>query len=483
MKTMRDHLEPPDLLHGARSSFQPFPVEALPEPVAGYIQAGATAIGCDASFLALPMLTALGSAIGNTRHIELKSGWTAPPTIWTAIVGESGTAKTPAFKLVMKPIRERQGRAFEAHVIEMQQFDLDYTVFEKDLAIWKRRKTTAEPPPQAPQEPQAIRFIVGDTTLEALAPILLHNPRGIILALDELAGWFNSFDRYSNKAGGSESAQWLSLFNSEAIVVDRKSGRPKTIYIPSASVAVTGGIQPTILHRALGVEHRESGLAARLLVASPPRRAKSWTETNISPAAEQQIAALFDRLYELDFEIDEHGKACPLVARLSAKAKEVWVNYYQRHAAEHAELCGDLAAAWSKLEEYAARFALVIHYVRWSCRDTTVDHYEQVDEASMEAGVHLADWFKCETKRVYEMLAESDDERARRNLVELIQRKGGKITARDLMRSSRKWKSAEEAEAQLNELVCEGYGRWWNQPSESVRGRKARVFELCEIEP
>ena len=34
----------------------------------------------------------------------------------------------------------------------------------------------------------------------------------------------------------------------------------------------------------------------------------------------------------------------------------------QRTRPKHVELSGDLSAAWSKLEGYAARFALVIHY-------------------------------------------------------------------------------------------------------------------------
>ena len=50
------------------------------------------------------------------------------------------------------------------------------------------------------------------------------------------------------------------------------------------------------MHRALGIEHRESGLAARLLLTCPPRKAKRWTEADIDPATEAAIAGLLDRL-------------------------------------------------------------------------------------------------------------------------------------------------------------------------------------------
>mgnify|MGYP003350029751 CR=1 FL=1 len=61
------------------------------------------------------VIVALAAAVGTTRRLELKRGWSAPPILWAAIVGESGTAKTPAFKLVMRPARDRQRKALERH--------------------------------------------------------------------------------------------------------------------------------------------------------------------------------------------------------------------------------------------------------------------------------------------------------------------------------------------------------------------------------
>ncbi len=70
--------------------FQPFPTDTLPEPMRGFVVAGAKAMGCDTSYFALPMLTSVAAAIGNTRRIQLKRGWTEPAILWTAIVGDSG---------------------------------------------------------------------------------------------------------------------------------------------------------------------------------------------------------------------------------------------------------------------------------------------------------------------------------------------------------------------------------------------------------
>lgn len=460
-------------------AFHPFPVDALPEPIRGFVDDGARAIGCDPSYLALPLLTSIAAAIANTRRLELKRGWSAPPILWGAIVGESGTAKTPAFRLVMRPVRERQRKALERYSDAAKEYEADLARWEKAMVAWKREKDTTSEPPEKPDPPQAERFIVSDTTVEALAPILLANPRGLLLARDELAGWIGSFDRYAGKGkAGADSANWLSMFNAESIIVDRKTGIPRTIHVSQAAVCVSGGIQPAILQRALGLEHRESGLAARLLLTCPPRRAKRWTEADIDPGAEGELAKLFDRLYDLQPTAGDDGESRPLLVRLSGDAKAAWKAYYNAHAVEQANLIGDMAAAWSKLEEYAARLALVIHFTRWAASDPNLTRPDIVDAASMDAGIVLAKWFKHEARRVYAMLDESDAERDQRRLDDWIGGKGGTVTPREVQQGCRWLKKPGAAETALKELVKAGRGTWRYVPTTAKGGRPARVFEL-----
>jgi hypothetical protein len=458
--------------------FAPFPVEALPEPIRSFVAAGAKAIGCDMSYLALPLLTSLAAAIGNTRRLELKRGWSAPPIIWCAIVGESGTAKTPAFKLVMRPIRERQRKAMERHAVAMKTYEADLARWEKCYAAWKKSKDTGEEPPEKPEPPPCERFIVSDTTVEALSPILLSNPRGLLLARDELAGWLGSFDKYAGKGKASaDSAHWLSMFNAENIIVDRKTGDPRTIFVPQAAMCVCGGIQPGILNRALGDEHRESGLAARLLLTCPLRKAKQWTEADIDPALETALARLVDRLFDLQPTVSDDGEARPVLVRLTADAKTAWTTYYNAHGKEQAELTGDMAAAWSKLEEYAARLALVIHYARWAAGD--VANELRLDLASMKAGIVLATWFKGEARRVYALLGESDGERDQRRLVEWIDRTGGSASVRSVQQGCRWLKEPGAAEAALTKLVNAGLGSWASVGPTPRGGRPSREFKLA----
>ncbi len=478
IETLASAAEPRHPADAGDRAFVPFPVEVLPVPIREFVIAGALSIGCDPSYLALPLLVSLAAAIGNSRRLELKHGWLVPAIHWGAVIGESGTAKTPAFNVAMKAVRERQRLAMDRHKLAMKRYEIDLARWEKEMAGWKRNGKAVDPPPK-PEPPKCERFVVSDATVEALTPILGENPRGLLSARDELAGWIGSFDRYAAKGKpGTDAAHWLSMHNGGGFVSDRKTGTPRTIDVPHAVVSVIGGIQPGILLRVLGQEHRESGLAARLLVTWPPRKAKLWTDESIDPSLEKAVAGVVNRLYELQPTLGDAGEPQPILITMSPAAKKAYVEFFNHHNCEQLGMTGDIAAAWSKLEEYAARLALVIHCARWAADDPTLASVESLDIQSMEAGIRLAEWFKSEAKRVYAMLDETQGESDRRRLVEWILRKGGSTTAREVQQGCRWLKSSGTAEVALNELKQTGRGRWEEVPTSASGGQPTRKFRL-----
>ena len=456
--------------------YHPFPVEALPEPFRAFVTQASEAVGCDAAFVALPLLAAAGSAIGNTRRIQLKRGWTEPAILWTAIVGDSGTMKSPALELALRPLRRRQQEAIKLHAEVMDDYKTQAMRYDLALADWKKSGGEGLPPIE-PQPPVLQRCWCDDTTIEALAVLLLNNWRGLLMVRDELAGWLGGFDRYA-QGKGSDVAKWLEMHGGRSIMVDRKTGTSRTIYVPRAAVSVTGGIQPATLQRALGRAYFENGLAARLLLASPPRRVKRWSETEIDASLEQAVAGVLDNLFDIEPVDGPDGDLEPGIIRLSSPAKSTWIQFYNDHADEQVELSGDLSAAWSKLEGYAARLALVVHLVRWASGE--IGDPDELDEQSLADGVTLSRWFGRETCRIYDMLGEDENDRSRRELVERIERRGGSITVRDLQRSSRAHASSEIAEVALQALVSAGLGRWDTCPPGSVGGRPTRRFCLAD---
>ena len=456
--------------------YRPFPVEWLPEPMRSFVAQAAEAIGCDAAFVAMPLLAAVASAIGNTRRIELKRGWTEPSILWTVIVGDSGTLKSPALELALRHLRQRQRDAMKQYAQDEETHKVQALRYDIDLTAWKKSGGEG-PPPVEPTLPSLARCWCDDTTIEALAVLLVQNWRGLLMVRDELAGWLGGFDRYAQGKGG-DVAKWLEMHGGRPITVDRKTGNPKLIYVPCAAISVTGGIQPSALQRALGREYYDNGLAARLLLACPPARMKQWTESEVDATTEQAIATVLDCLYSLKPVVGQDGEPEPGIVRLAPAAKSAWIRFYNEHAQEHVGLTGDLSAAWSKLEGYAARLALVVHLVRWAASDLSLGDPDMVDEESIAAGAALSRWFGRETRRVYAILNETDTDRQSRWLADLVRRHGGSLTTRDLMRCSRSHQTSEIAEQALNGLVQAGLGQWEDAGPTAQGGRPTRRFIL-----
>lgn len=67
-----------------------------------------------------------------------------------------------------------------------------------------------------------------------------------------------------------------------------------------------------------------------------------------------------------------------------------------------------------------------------------------------------------------------------RQLAELIAKLGGRITVRILMRSSRRYKKSDQAEAALAELVSAGLATRRTQPAGAKGGRPVELFEVGE---
>ena len=53
---------------------------------------------------------------------------------WAAIVGDSGTLKSPALDVALRPIREREADAMRRHAEAMIRYQQELLEYEKELA-------------------------------------------------------------------------------------------------------------------------------------------------------------------------------------------------------------------------------------------------------------------------------------------------------------------------------------------------------------
>src|SRR5262249_23601142 len=156
----------------------------LPEPLAAYAIEAAASLGCDPAFLALPLLAVTGSAIGNTRVIRLKRGWEEPSVFWSALVSDSGTLKSPAQSRAVGRLYRIQKRLFEEYKEKL-------AAYQNELQEYTTKKLQAkkngDDPGPAPDKPVQRRIVCSDITIEKLAEVLEANPRGLLVARDELS--------------------------------------------------------------------------------------------------------------------------------------------------------------------------------------------------------------------------------------------------------------------------------------------------------
>ncbi|MCA8989590.1 MAG: DUF3987 domain-containing protein, partial [Planctomycetaceae bacterium] len=238
-----------------RIPFRPFPADCLPDVLSLYVNLCAQSIGCDPSMVAVPLLAVLAAAIGGSRIVEIRRGFTQPAILWTAIIAQSGAGKSPAFRAAVMPFYRIEESIHELHASECERI---LQAFE-NMPGPKSKKGNSEP-----EYPPLPRCCISDATIEAVCQVLKQNPDGVLLSVDELSGWFSGMNQYKGGRGADRS-HWLRLYDADQLRIDRKTGPIPHLFIPKGIVSITGGIQPGVLRRALSVDDFDSGLPARFV--------------------------------------------------------------------------------------------------------------------------------------------------------------------------------------------------------------------------
>lgn len=456
--------------------WRPFPVDALPAPIATFVREQAAALGVDPAMIAVPVLGVLAAAIGTTRRIELKRSWREPSVAWCVLVAKSGNLKSPAIDAAVAPVHALQRKAYAAAEALLPAYKAARAEYKRKHAEWKKSKCEGlEPEP--PAEPVSVRYVVEDLTVEALVARLAdqRDHRGLLLARDELSAVF-AFDQYK-QTRGADVAAYLKMHGARDVHVDRKTGDRTQIFVRRASLSIVGAIQPRTLSRALGEQHFVNGFAARCLFAMPPANPKRWTKTVPTQSAVGEYHRIVEQLYRLSHRPGFGDDAVPVDVPLSPEAEPAWAAFYNDFGGVQLDARDDdHGAAYAKLEGYAARLALIVHCVR--CIDDPAVTDDAVDAQSIRSGIELARWFANETERVYAALRENEEQSEARWIIAWIERHGGSTTARDLARATRRYATVDDARAALEQLAAAGLGRWVHRESGPDGGRPSDAFEL-----
>src|SRR5262249_28364162 len=298
----------------------------------------------------VPLIAVASSLIGTARRIQASRSWSQPLTMWTALIGFSGTGKTPGLDVTRRVLshiaRDRKNkvadlrRAHETRVQAAKEAEKSW----KDQV--KQALADGGQPPLKPGE--AIvpgefvtpRLHVSDVTIERIAVLIQARPRGMLFIRDELSALFVNMERNSN---GSDKEFWLEAWNGEHYVVERM-GRPP-VEIDHLLVGVTGGFQPDKLVRSFVGD--DDGMYARFCFAWPPEPDYQKLTDSVAEI-EPEIINAISRLADLGAGHSEDGSFAPKAIPLCPEARERFEQFRQFLHSHKREFDGREREWWAK---------------------------------------------------------------------------------------------------------------------------------------
>jgi hypothetical protein len=354
------------------------------------LQATANNFNIPLEILVFCLLPILSARIPSETRLLINPGtdYSVPALRWTALIGETGTKKSPVLKALLAPLLNLQKKIAAKYKAEKD-------IYDKDYSLWKTEKVDKrgeEPTPPAPM----LDCYFSDFTIESIGQSISDRPDDSYLVfVDELAGFFKSMDAY--RKGGGDRQKWLDLYNAGALKINRK-GSP-TIFCPHTSVSILGGLQPSVLAQMIKDDSSsEDGLWNRFMFCRLPQtKTEAFSHNSIS---------LFECLLSLYTNL---STAQPTEHILSEAAKTLWKVWHDdiedKVMAETSDL---LRGTYAKAEGIAGRNALIIHRAI-AAQQEGVFPEKAISGEVMAMAIEWTQWELGQTLLEYQRLGLTED--------------------------------------------------------------------------
>tara|TARA_R110002050_G_scaffold300281_1_gene468530 strand:+ start:556 stop:1962 length:1407 start_codon:yes stop_codon:yes gene_type:complete len=335
-----------------------FPIHVLPQTPREYFQSLSIAQGMNIDFMATTFLTEVSGLFGNSKRLEIEYGRSVQMNMYSANVGNSGDGKTPASNYASKPFKDRDNVLVQ-----------DY---KSKLADWSPQGDTPKPTNKAYQ--------INDVTPEMRFTKMQNVQRGIHQSVDELATVFEQ------GAKEDSASVLLSAWSNENLKQERVSESIKDRFVTKAGFSISGGIQPKVLYNNYD-KGKANGLMARFLFAFPTPKLvlrttsrKARREALVSSKLyDQYIGGLFS-----DSQVDGFEWSYDATGKLDIQPTHVYTEeaeeYFMQLTNKFKLVANDsntntsMIAVLSKMEDYRAKFSLLLHIL----------HREQGTEVGIE---------------------------------------------------------------------------------------------------
>ena len=228
-----------------------FPVEVFIDHIQEYIEQSYSRRGFHKSYSSLAILTALGTAIGGNKVIEIDKRWYESTNLWGLIIGNPAEAKTHALKQPFNILRDQERRLFSEYAEKLKKYN-------------SLKETVNNIENEQIEKPTQSQILIQDITIEKLAIVLNENePHGVCSLQDEMAGFFINLDQYKSNSRSKYLETW-TRGDWNVGRVGRESLNVHNIFLP-----LIGTIQYDTYIKFKKNDNTADGFSDRFLIALP----------------------------------------------------------------------------------------------------------------------------------------------------------------------------------------------------------------------
>jgi hypothetical protein len=473
------------ILEDRRGDLPDFPLDVLSEDWQTWATNAAHGAGTTVDHVLVPLLAVASSLIGTARRVKPSQSWSEPFTMWTAIVGFSGTGKTPGLDVTKRALtkieqdrRTRIGELRRAHESKAEQARAAFKRWKAAVQeAVEKGKPSPLMPPDADVQPDFVepRLHVSNSTVEKIAVLLKARPRGMLMIVDELAGLFLNLARYS---GGSDREFWLEAWNGKYFVVERM-GR-ESVVIDHLLVGMCGGFQPDKLNRSFSGD--ADGLYTRMLFAWPPEPAYQKLTDHVQEVEPEFYNTLM-RLIDLPAEQDGELLISPV--SLSFDARAAFEDFREYVHDQKAALDGKDREWWAKAPAHVLRLSGTLAYLDWARRTAgqaaIVEEPNRVDARFVKAAVTLVrDYFWTHARAALRQIGTTERHANARRVLRWIKANVRHQVSREGIRRDALGQrlDAEETQKLIDGLAKSGWFRELPSTSGPQGGKPARRWAV-----